>query len=173
MKKLTIIILFLLIIINYSEAQYYYCLKDCIATGLENNFSLQVAKNNQEISDNNLTLGNAGFLPYLNLGSRYNGTYNDIYQNMRDGTENNTKGVTTGSASASATLGMTIFNGFNIRTSYKKLEELKRIGELNTQLAIENYIANLVAGYFNYILQLKLAEISLLQISGNIMRYYQ
>ncbi len=158
MKKLTIINLFLLIIINYSEAQYYYSLKDCIATGLENNFSLQVAKNNQEISDNNLTLGNAGFLPYLNLGSRYNGTYNDIYQNMRDGTENNTKGVTTGSASASATLGMTIFNGFSIRTSYKKLEELKRIGELNTQFAIENYIANLVAGYFNYILQLKLAE---------------
>jgi len=51
---------------------------------------------------------------------------------------------------------MTIFNGFNVQTTYKKLKELKQIGELNTQLSVENLIADIISGYFNYIQQIEL-----------------
>ena len=51
---------------------------------------------------------------------------------------------------------MTIFNGFNAVTSYKKLGELKQIGQLNTQLAVEKLIADIVSGYYGYILQVQL-----------------
>lgn len=139
-------------------AQSVYRLSDCIGVGLENNFSLNITRNTQTISDNNYTVGYAGYLPYLNLGSRFSGTYNDITQNMRDGSENITNGAKTSLSSTSATLGMTIFNGFNVRTTYKKLGELKEIGALNTQLAIESYIANIVATYYNYIQQVQLAD---------------
>jgi len=158
MKQLIIFSFLISGFIGEVSSQVVYSLKDCIAIGLENNFSLLVAKNNQTISDNNFTLGNAGYLPYLNLGSKFTGTYNDIIQNMRDETENVTRGASTTSATASATLGMTIFNGFNVRTTYKKLGELKEIGELNTQLAVESYVADVVATYYNYIQQLQLAD---------------
>ncbi len=57
---------------------------------------------------------------------------------------------------AGVTMDLTIFNGFNVQTTYKKLNELKQIGELNTQLAIENLVADIVSGYYNYIQQVQL-----------------
>ncbi len=55
--------------------------------------------------------------------------------------------------SGSAVLGMNVFNGFKVATTYKKLRELNQVGQLNTQLTIENLIADIVSGYYNYILQ--------------------
>lgn len=157
-KALLFFLLFTVIFSGFLSGQAVYSLKDCIAIGLENNFSIQVARNNEQISSNNYTPGYAGYLPYLNLGGRYSGTYNDIRQNLYDGTSNVTKGATSSSANASATLGMTIFRGFNVRTTYRKLEELKEIGVLNTQAAVESYLATLASTYYNYIQQLQLLQ---------------
>ena len=53
-------------------------------------------------------------------------------------------------------LGWTIFNGFNVvRLHIKNLDELNQIGQLNTQLTVENLIADIVSGYYNYILQVQ------------------
>jgi adhesin transport system outer membrane protein len=141
-----------------SGAQVVYGLKDCIGIGLEKNFSILIAKNNETISTNNKSLGNAGFLPSLDLTSRYSGSVNNTTQNLDAGGQNVTKGTQTSSANATATLGMTIFNGFNVQTTYKKLNELKQLGELNTQITIENYIATLLSVYYGYIQQEQLVE---------------
>ncbi len=53
-------------------------------------------------------------------------------------------------------MGLTVFNGFNVQTTYKKLNELKQVGELNTQLSIENLVANIITGYYNYIENIQL-----------------
>jgi outer membrane protein TolC len=74
---------------------------------------------------------------------------------MPDGTQNITSGTNTNSVSGSASLGMTIFNGFNVQTTYRKLNELKQLGELNTQLTIENYISTVIAVYYNYVQQVE------------------
>ncbi|HUU99532.1 MAG TPA: TolC family protein, partial [Bacteroidales bacterium] len=42
------------------------------------------------------------------------------------------------------------------QTTYKKLNELKQVGELNTQMAIENLVSNIVSAYYNYIQQVQL-----------------
>ena len=39
-------------------------LEEVIEIGLKNNYDILVANNNLEIADNNVSLGNAGFLPY-------------------------------------------------------------------------------------------------------------
>jgi len=133
-----------------------YDLNKCIETGLERNFSLLIARNSESIEKNNYTLGNAGFLPTLDLSSRYSGTLNDTRQNFTDGSGSVTKGVNNTSSSAGVTMGLTIFNGFSVQTTYKKLGELKQVGELNTQLAIENLLADIISGYYNYIQQVEL-----------------
>jgi outer membrane protein TolC len=53
---------------------------------------------------------------------------------------------------------LTIFSGFKAVTTYKKLGELNQLGQLNTQLTIENLISDVVSGYYNYILQIQLAN---------------
>ena len=65
-------------------------------------------------------------------------------------------GVFNTTTNGSVALGMTVFNGFNAVTTYKKLGELNQVGQLNTQLTIENLIADIVSGYYNYILQVQL-----------------
>lgn len=141
---------------NHINAQKIYGLNDCISTGLERNYSLLITRNSETIAKNNFTPGNAGFLPSVDLNGRHSATYNDVTQNLADGTQNNSQNIFNTTSSAGVNIGMTIFNGFNVQTTYKKLGELKQIGELNTQLAIENLVADIISGYYNYIQQIRL-----------------
>ena len=137
------------------EGQVVFGLKECINTGLERNFSILISRNNESISENNYTLGNAGYLPSVNLSSRFGGTLNNTAQNLTDGSRNESSGVHNTTTNAGASLGWTIFDGFNVQTTYKKLNELKQLGSLNTRLAVENLITSIVAGYYNYIQQVQ------------------
>lgn len=153
-----LIYLSLIIITSFSsiEAQTVYGLKDCIGIGLERNFSLRVARNSETITKNNYTKGNAGYLPSLSLSSRYSGTLNNTTSNPVEGEQAKTKGVNNTTTNAALALGWTIFDGFNVQTTYKKLGELERLGTLNTQMTAENLIANIISGYYNYIQQLQM-----------------
>lgn len=136
-------------------AQQIYDLNRCITTGLERNFSILIARDRQEISDNNYSLGNAGFLPYLDLSGRYGGTINNTRQEFSEGEDNVNRGIHNTSGSATVALGWTIFRGFSAHTTYKKLNELKSVGELNTQMAVEDFIADIVSEYYLYMQQLR------------------
>ncbi len=139
-----------------AHGQDVYGLKDCISIGLERNFSILIAKNDETISKNNFTLGNAGFLPTIDLTGQHIGTLNNSTLNFTDGTHNVSNGVFNTNTNGSVVLGMNIFSGFKAITTYKKLGELNQVGQLNTQLTIENFISGIVSGYYNYILQVQL-----------------
>jgi adhesin transport system outer membrane protein len=153
-KYLSLLALFSLIH-GTAHGQKVYGLKDCISTGLERNFSILIARNSETISKNNFTLGNAGFLPTVDISGRHNGTLNNTTQNLTDGTQTISNGVFNTTTNGSASLGLTLFNGFNAVISYKKLGELNQVGQLNTQLTIENLVSDIVSGYYNYILQVQ------------------
>ncbi|MFH0841800.1 MAG: TolC family protein [Bacteroidota bacterium] len=138
------------------QGQVVYTLNECIKTSLENNFSLLITRNSEEISRNNFAPGNAGFLPSIDLNGRHSGTLNSSTTNYSDGTQGSTSGVFNTASSAGVSLGLTIFNGFNVQTTYKKLNELKQLGELNTQMAVENLVSGIVSAYNNYINQVQL-----------------
>jgi outer membrane protein TolC len=131
-------------------------LNRCISTGLENNFSILIAKNRQQISENNYTPGNAGLLPALGLNSRYGGTVNNTHQEFNSGFDTTVNGVHNTSGNAGVNLDWTIFSGFSAITTYKKLNELKSVGELNTQMAIENFIADIASEFYYYVQQIQL-----------------
>lgn len=159
MKKRLIVYSIIFIVSTLQiEGQPVYGLKDCIGTGLERNFSILISRNTGEIADNNYTKGNAGYLPSLDLSSRYSGTINNTTQNLTTGDKNISNGVHNTAANAGLALGWTIFNGFSVQTTYKKLNELKQLGTLNTQLEAESLIADIVAGYYNYIDQVQMLK---------------
>jgi adhesin transport system outer membrane protein len=156
--KIRLLSLSLLLLLPFSQVfpQKVYEIKDCIQTGLEKNYSLLITRNSETIAKNNYTIGNAGFLPTLDLGSRHSGTLNDIRTNVGDTSSTLSNNIFNTTSNAQITMGLTIFDGFSVTTTYKKLSELKKVGELNTQMAIENLVANIVSGYYNYIQQIKL-----------------
>jgi outer membrane protein TolC len=139
-----------------AHGQNVYGLKDCISIGLERNFSILIAKNDESISKNNYTLGNAGLLPTINLNGTQSGTLDNSTQKNTDGSQISSNGVFNTVTVGSAVLGMNIFSGFKAVTTYKKLGELNQVGQLNTQLTVENFVSDIVSGYYNYILQVQL-----------------
>ena len=58
-------------------------LQNCLDIGLINNYSLRIAKNQQQISGNNATLGNAGYLPTVDLRGSYRGTVDTTNTTLR------------------------------------------------------------------------------------------
>ena len=127
-------------------------LDEAIRIGLEQNYDIRIMRNNQEISDRNVTWGNAGLLPSMDATSGYNINSANAKQTPSDNTNQiDIRNNNTETLNASVNLNWTIFDGFNAQTNFQKLKELRSIGELNTQLSIERFIANLSAEYYNLV----------------------
>ena len=100
------------------KAQRIYSLKDCLEEGLQNNYSLRIVHNEEQISKNNATLGNAGYLPTLDFSAGYTGNLDNIETKARatgEVTKNN--GVYDQTVNVGLNLNWTIFDGFNISTT--------------------------------------------------------
>ena len=140
MKLLQPLLLNLVILINIIDVggQEKYELSEFLREGLERNYSLQIARNSQEITENNFTRGNAGFLPVIDLSTRHTRSSTGIYN---------------ATTNAGLDLHWNLFSGFRVKTTYSRLEELKYLGELSTRLALERFIAQTASEYYNLIQQ--------------------
>jgi len=140
---------------NVSTFQRIYTLQECLVEGIERNYSLKIVRNEQKISDNNATLGNAGFWPSLDLQGSYRGSAQDAETKLRaDKSVIEENNIFNNTIDAGLDLNWTIFEGFNVMASYKRLKELQGQGELKTRMAIEDFIAGFTAEYYNYIQQI-------------------
>lgn len=157
-NRIIITILFILISFQNLSSQEVYDLSRCVITGLENNFSLKIAKTQEQISDNNYTPGNAGYLPTITTTNRFGGTLNNTHQSLSDNSKTSTGSLHNNSGSANVNLDLTIFKGFQVQTTYQKLNELKKIGELSTQMSIEDVVSKIIAEYYLYVQQLNLSK---------------
>lgn len=135
------------------SAQDIYSLKQCIETGLERNYSIRIVRNEQQISDNNATPGNAGYLPTVDMNGGFSGSVNNNRNSMSDGSIEKTNGVNNETANLGLNVNWTVFDGFGIQSNYSKLKELQRMGELNTRMTIEDFVAGLSGEYYNQIRQ--------------------
>ena len=152
MKRILFILL--IIIADFSYAEDAISLKQLIEKGLEQNFQIRMVRNEQKISDNNLSPGNAGYLPTIELNTSFNGTESNTGQYPQDGSQETLlSGVSNQNLSAALNLNWTIFDGFNIQANYSKLKEFQEMGVLRTRMNIENYVADLTAEYYNFIQQ--------------------
>jgi outer membrane protein TolC len=151
--------IFSLSLFNVS-AQEIYDLKRCLETGLERNYEIRIIRNEQQISNNNATIGNAGFLPTLDISAGYSGSLNEREDNNADGTSVRINNKFDRGANIGLNLSWTVFDGFRMQAEYERLKQFKQMGEISTRLSIENLIAGLTAEYYNYIHQkLRLANL--------------
>lgn len=154
MKRTILFSIIILCTVSAIQAQPapIYTLKSCLEQGLQNNYSLRITRNEQQVSKNNATLANAGYLPTLDLSTGYIGNLDNTDTKVRATGETVTNnGVFDQTFDAGINLNWTIFDGFNITTNYQKLKELERQGQTNTRIAIEDMIANITAEYYNYV----------------------
>ena len=153
-RNILLIIVALCVANSYAQQAATYTLKSCLEKGLDNNYSLKIVRNDEQVTHNNATLANAGYLPTLDLSAGYSGNIDNTESTLRatgETTEEN--GVFNQTLDARVSLKWTIFDGFHIQANYHRWMELERQGETNTRIAVEDLIANLAAEYYNFIQQ--------------------
>lgn len=128
-------------------------LRECLEKGLERNYDIRIVRNEERITDNDATAANAGMLPTIDLSAGYGSNVNRIRTTPREGDVTTAKGVYDGTFDAGVALNWTLFDGFRIRADYRKLQELKEKGALQTRLTIEDFIASFTAEYYNFVQQ--------------------
>jgi outer membrane protein TolC len=150
----TIIITFIFCLSAFMlEAQDIYTLQRCLEVGLKQNYNIRIVRNEKQIADNNATIGNAGYLPVVGLNGGYSGTLNDITQYPFEGEKQQWHGVNNQTMNAGVNLDWMIFDGLKIQANHERLKELQQTGALQTRIAIENFISELVTEYYHYVSQ--------------------
>ncbi|MDD2824338.1 MAG: TolC family protein [Bacteroidales bacterium] len=127
-------------------------LAECIETGLQNNFSVRIMRNLEQQAVNNATRGNAGQLPTLGLNASYGGTWYDNRYHYPDGEVTSASSLNN-NVQAGVDLNWTVFNGFSIRATYEKLQEMKIRGALDMRLTLEDFVASVASEYYHLIRQ--------------------
>ena len=89
------------------------------------NYSIRIIRNEQQISDNNATPGNAGYLPTVDLSSGFSGTLNNNNNKLSDGTTEKTNGIHNETADIGLNVNWTVFDGLGIQATYEKLKEFR------------------------------------------------
>ncbi len=129
-------------------------LPEFIATGLENNYKLKISRNEENISANNATAANAGYLPVVNATAGYSGSYGGSDSKRRsDGSVTTQPSALNHGLQVGINAEWTVFDGFKIQANYSRLQELKKQGALRTRMDIEDYVSSLTGEYYNLIQQ--------------------
>lgn len=151
MKKIIIYLALFLPLIGF--AQPAITLKSAIDTTLKNSFEIQIATNNLEITKTNNNYGVAGGLPTLNINVSDNQSYISVNQELYTGDKINRPQATANALNSSANVGMTLFNGFRIWATKKRLSILEKQSELTLNNQIQNSIATVMAKYYDIVRQ--------------------
>ena len=127
-------------------------LHQCINRGLKNNYEIQIVRLDEQVAENNATLANAGALPTVNATAGYTGNLSSTETKQGGATNRNTNQLAH-TMRAQVAADWTLFDGFKIQTNYKRLKELRRKSEVQTRVAIEDFVAESATAYFNVVRQ--------------------
>ena len=122
--------------------------KEALSIALEHNFGIKIATNNLEISENNKSILNSGFLPTAGISSGANYSRNNQTVTPQDGDLRSTNGAVTKSYNASLNLNYTLYDGLGRKYNYQQLKETYNLTELQAKETIENTCLQLFTTYF-------------------------
>jgi len=150
------IVLLIFIFAISGFAQNILTAEDAVKIGLKNNYDIQIAKNNQEIAENNAGFGTAGFLPTLNASGNYNvsNSEQDTDSPFSFGDRDNR------TQNAQISMNWTLFDGFKMFIDNSRYNELAKLGEYQSRNAIENSLIGILRAYYNVVQQKQLLEVS-------------
>lgn len=150
MKFSTKIFSIILLISPFSVtfAQQKMSLKDALSIALNNNYSIKLSYNDQEINKNNVNYGNAGFLPTVTGNLTNTQRIETSSVNLSSGTTREAINAKTTNLNYGVSLNWRIFDGMQMFATYENLQNLNKQGELNAKRIVQQTIANVIAAYY-------------------------
>jgi len=148
-------------------------LKDAIEISLQNNYDIRLSKNTSTIAANNVTLGNARFLPTVTGSYTIANSIQSTTQTRSDSTVNRINGANNTGSNYGVDLNWTIFDGFNMFATYDALKQRRQLGQVRLQDTVQRTVAAVITTYFDLINQQKQIEAlqGVIAISRTQLRY--
>ncbi len=148
-----ILVLGLLMGGQQASAQNRLSVKDAIAATLQNNYDIQLLRNDSTSYALDKSYARAAFLPRVNATTGYTANNNNQKQKLADGSKRESNGVRSNSLTGSVQLNWTVFDGFKMFATRDKLNELVKLGELTIKNQVVNSIAAVINNYYNIVRQ--------------------
>ncbi len=139
-------------------------LDEALRLAMAGNPRILIARNEATVAANNHTIGNAGYLPSLNLTA---------LQSRRTGIGGpEVDGGGVGTLDFSTSLGYTLFDGFRRGATYRRLGVIEEQVEIGAERVTENTLAALAVLYFDIVRQQQQIEVlrESIQISEERLR---
>lgn len=161
--------IFLILFIAFSSqiagAQKLLTLEEAIATALQYNYQIQLAKNDSLVAAIDYGYRNAIFLPSLNssLGTTWNN--NNQRQTLADGSERKSNNIRSNNIQGNVSLSWVLFNGFKMFATRDKAAEYLNAGAYAIQEQVINTIAAVVKTYYNIARQKQQIKATEIQIN--------
>ena len=165
--RLIIVVLTVLYIPSISTAQQILTLEEAIATTLQNNYDIQIARNDSLVAAIDYSYRNAAFLPSVNatLGRTFNN--NNQKQTLADGSERKSSGVRSNSIQGRIGLDWVLFDGLKMFATRDKAEALLEAGAFSAREQVVNTVAQVINTYYNIARQQQLVQATEVQIELN------
>lgn len=159
------LILFSAFSFQIAGAQKLLTLEEAIATALQYNYQIQLAKNDSLVAAIDYGYRNAIFLPSLNssLGTTWNN--NNQRQTLADGSERKSNNIRSNNIQGNVSLSWVLFNGFKMFATRDKAAEYLNAGAYAIQEQVINTIAAVVKTYYNIARQKQQIKATEIQIN--------
>ena len=147
-------VFFLIIIFNQPLfAQNKLTVEQAITTTIENNFDIQLLRNDSTSYALDKSYARAAFLPRVNATTGLVFNNNNQKQKFSDGTKRQSSGIRSNNLNGSVQLNWTVFDGFKMFATRDKLTEYVKLGDLNIRNQIVNSVATVINNYYNIVRQ--------------------
>lgn len=147
-----------------ANSQRILTLEEAVATALQNNYDIQIAKNDSLIASIDYSYRNAVFFPSINAVTSTAFNNNNQKQILADGTERKSNHIRSGNVQASIGLDWVLFDGLKMFATRDKAAALLQAGSYTAKEQVVNTVAQIVNTYFGIARQQQLVKATDVQI---------
>ncbi len=126
---------------------------------LRQNYGISLSRNVQRVAENDNTVGNAGFLPTLDLEGEQNFGSSNTDITFFDGSTINRDGARSQNLNVALALNWTVFDGFRMWARKKELEAGEELAYYNLRSQIEVTILDLAGVYYQLLFEQELLPV--------------
>ncbi len=139
----------LLLVAGTAAAQKKLSLEEAVATALQNNYDIQISKNDSLVAILDYGYRYGALLPQLNATAGTIWNNNNQRQTLADGTKREQGGIRSHNSSASLALNWTLFDGLKMFATIEKGKQYVQLGSLTIKNQVTNTVADVVNNYYN------------------------
>lgn len=154
MKSLLIITSFFSV--TFVGAQEVLTFEQAIQKTLENNFDIKIVKNNELQAENNNNIANIGYLPTIGINADKYYSKTNTHQEYFSGQVTDKVGAKNQSLTANVRLDWTIFDGFTMFATDKRLQIQEDQAALQVRSQIEMQVYQTAVLYYSIVYQNKM-----------------